>query len=330
MKILSFKTISKLSGALLLLMLAPTIAKGAFGISPPWIRYDYLKPGLSYSEVITLSTDDASRDRLIKTSITGDPELTKWLRLESQTSLRIPQGKNQLPVTIIIDVPKDAEAKRYSGNISLSLQAAENMNGLDINLGANIKVDVAVSNRDFVDYNVRSINAESIVENNPIFLDLQVENNGNVPLSSIPVELQFWSQNEQTLMGKATASALQQPIPAYGSGVAQIKVEPKGLVPGKYWIRVKALKEGEVLHETKLFLAVDPEESLMASAPTRVQVGDFVGNLLSGSNGGNATVKTSLRVKSPYETPLLVTSLLLAAILVGFGIKKFHHKRHHR
>ncbi len=77
-----------------LILLAPGVSAKAFGIAPPYIVNDNLKPGSSFVYVIDLNTNDPSEAMIVETEITGDPELSEWLTIQNRDNLMMPKGKH--------------------------------------------------------------------------------------------------------------------------------------------------------------------------------------------------------------------------------------------
>lgn len=312
-----------LAGLALLIAFPAKSAMAAFGISPAYIKYDYLKPGTTYSQTITLSTNDSSQQRSIRPEITGDAELLNWVVVETNGGV-MPAGQTQVPIQVNINVPQNAVEKRYTGNITIVLEPKENVNGLDINLGGNIKLDLAVSRKTYVDYVIRSMSLPSIQEGALLPLRMFVVNKGNEDLKEMPVELEIWSQNEKTLIAKKKDSTLSSAVPAYKSSEVIMNFESAGVPAGQYWAKVRVLKGGKSVFEGKTFLEIQPLLPPTTQVNTMLRVR---GEAMQGNISSAASVGTSLRVKSPYEDPVKYTAIALIALLIlGYGYRQMRRR----
>ena len=59
-----------------LLLFAPAQAlAAAFGVSPPWIENEHIKPGTNFVYVINLSANNLAEDMMVDVKLNGDPEI---------------------------------------------------------------------------------------------------------------------------------------------------------------------------------------------------------------------------------------------------------------
>src|SRR6185437_11234185 len=126
-----------------LLTASPSLA--AFGISPPFVNANYLVPGAQYSQVIYLVQDQPDQDLNIKTNLTLQDPAKSWISIDKGFTFVIPKGVRQFPVTINVNVPKDASLGAYNGSISF-VGAPAAAGQVTIALGVQVAINLTVGN----------------------------------------------------------------------------------------------------------------------------------------------------------------------------------------
>ncbi len=326
-----YKISTKLAGLLLLTIMTfgmPEAAQAAFGISPPNVSYDHLKPGTTYQKVVTVSTSETDVSSDVKLSYSGDESLRKWLKVEGGMSQVIPAGQKQLPITLSIAVPEGASKGRYQGNLAVVFNNDKQNNAIEINLGANIGLSLNVTSRDYEDYALRSVNPVDVIEGRSLVFEVLIDNKGNTDLDEIDLTAQIWSQNEKDLITTLKGGKLSKAIPAYGAGSAFVYFDD--VIPtGKYWVKSSVVKGRTEIYASKQLLEVSPIVVESDGVKTTLDVlrdGEIQRAFISDPEGGSGKgVSTSLRVKSPYEDAIIY-SILTLIILIGIGFAYKHKK----
>src|SRR3990167_4139586 len=82
------------------------VLASSFGISPVEILVEDLKPGTHIEKTIFASRSDPWEeiDVVIEPAL---GEMDSWFKFEPGLRFRFPDGENQTPIKVIIDVPKD-------------------------------------------------------------------------------------------------------------------------------------------------------------------------------------------------------------------------------
>ena len=334
-----------------LLLYANHSLAAAFGVSPPWINNDNLKPDSHFVYVIDLSTNDASQEMVITAKVTGSPEIMQWVTVKDKDSLVMAQGAQHTPLYVEVNVPKDAEVGRYKGGISLVVAPRNlNPNNVSILLGGNIAVDLKVINYDVIDFWVRSISVAPIVEGQPLTLAVELKNMGNTPVSSLETKVQILDYKTEKPIASGNGGLLSHMVYPQTSDTAEIQVPVPALSAGQYWVKVDAIKGGKSVYQNKLFLEVDAPnsngevktsvqvalegEAVKASAPAEA-VAPYVPAPMYGRN--NVQVRTTVTVRAPFTNQLILIVIGLLLVIVGISgriymtlrKKNGHHILHH-
>lgn len=341
MKIKSFYS-SLFALVLALGIYVPSTFANAFGISPPWIINENLKPGSSFVYVINLSTNQTSQQMNVESVITGDQEVQDWIKIRNQSGLAMTPGQNILPMEVELNVPENAAVGQYNGNIAVRLAPVQkNDKDVAILLGGNISVELEVVDRDVRDYWVKSVEIGSVDEGMPLELMMTLKNLGNIPLSDVEaiVDLEDYNTGEH----KGTVSGTKLTSAVYPHTIKETGMTlplPSTLEPGDYWAKVQVNKDGESAYRNNLFLSIKPS-SLNNVVQTAVNVSNEKGEpvMLRGaadeSVGGNVRLKTSVTVRAPFTNQLIgvVIALLIVIIVLvarlnnkGSGTKRKRRK----
>lgn len=328
-------------------MLAPGTLAAAFGIAPPWIINENLKPGSSFTYEIDMNTNDPSQDMLVKSKVAGDPEIMEWIKVRNQDNLMMPAGQQHVPLFVDIKVPSDAKAGKYRGDIGLTVMP-KGVNGTDVSiyLGGHIAVELDVVNYDVTDYWVKSISVDPIIVGQPVNLNVTVKNLGNTPIENLKTFVEVFNKKGD-LVGKGSSEKLTKVIQPQTVEVAQLAIPIPELDDGSYWINVSAMKGTKAIYQNRLYLAVSsPDINNVLS--TSVMVGDAeamkaaaevvamneapvpLPSEMEGlnANGGNKAlamtdksqnnvqVKTTVTVRAPLTNQLIGIVIILLGVLI--------------
>lgn len=330
-----------------LVLFAPSTFAKSFGVSPPWIVNENIKPGSSFVYVIDLSTNDPDSDMLVFSSISGDPEISQWLTIRNKDGLVMAKGAKHLPMEVDVKIPDDAKFGKYSGRIALKLSPSERQDeNVSIMLGGHISVDLEVVSYDVKDYWVKSISTTPGTEGAPVILSMKVKNLGNVPLSSVPVNVDVYDYKTDKLVTKSSASQLSGTVYPHTLKEVQMTIPVNDLEEGSYWIDVNAFKEGQSTYKNRLYLSV-ASDSLSNAVETSVNVADAMArkelkaaadlaSAPTNDNGRSVNLRTTVTVRAPFTNQLIGIIIVLMIVLIVItgriytNMKGVHHKRRRR
>ncbi len=255
--------------AILFTSLAPAVvptAQAAFGISPPWIKNENALPNSSFTGKITLSTNNPEQDMIVKTEVTGDRSLKKWLTIQNEDDLIMKKGQSQFPLFVDVNVPKRAGIGEYRGKLNIRLEplVKNNAGGIAIALGAVADIEINVTGDAVVDFRVSSARIDPIREGENIKVSLNVENKGNTAIEEIELKAEIWNQTEDELIQTLEGEQLDSKLDAYANGLVNVTIPAPELPEGSYWVKVKAFKEKIAVFETKVFLPVEASPERLA------------------------------------------------------------------
>ncbi len=321
----------------------------AFGVSPPWIENENLKPGSSFVYIINLSSNQLPNDMLVSSKVTGDPEVAQWVKVRDSGNLVMAQGQTQIPMYVDLNVPSNATLGKYSGTISLSLNPRNaTEKAIAVLLGANISVKLDVINHDVTDYWVQSITADPVREDQPLRLNVRVKNDGNTDITSVPVKVVVMDSNNRTMVAEGTADKLKAPVLPHTLNEVAMDVPVPHLAAGNYWVKASALKGTKAIYENRLYVAIEPlginnivkTEVMVAEEGTKhAALEEPTTSAPEFYTGGKVDLLTTVTVRAPFINSLILIVIGLLLVIVGIVGRIFytmrkkethHHAHHHR
>jgi hypothetical protein len=291
----------------------------AFGVSPPWIENENLKPGSNFVYVINLSANELPDDMIVTPTFEGASEVAQWLTIQNQDSLVMPKGEKMVPMSVNVNIPADAKIGKYEGNLKLSLTPKGNGNSKDIAvlLGSNIAIKLGVIDKDVNDYWVQTISADPIAEGQSVGLKIDVKNLGNTDLTSVPTKASVIDMKTGEKLASGSPDMLNVPVYPQTMGSAEFSFPAPDLKAGDYWLDVESFKDGKSAYKNRLFFTVK-SSAINNSVGTAVQVGEGGQNDL---NGMNTNLKTSVTVRAPYTNALILVIIGILLVLTGLVAK---------
>lgn len=306
----------------------------AFGVSPPWIENENIKPGTNFVYVINLSANELSDDMKVVAEFSGDPEIAQWLMIANKDSLTMAKGQSVTPMSVNVNVPADAKVGEYKGNLKLSLASEKaGTDNIAILLGGNIAITLGVVDKDVTDYWVQSISADPIAEGQAIDLKLSVKNLGNTDLKNLLTKVAVIDPKTGETVTEGSAENLTVPVYPQTMGETGLSIPAPDLKTGNYSLDVEAFKDGKSAYKNRLFFAVTaPGANNVLRTAVEVPKEGWVKSAASedGRHGPNVDLKTSVTVRAPYTNKLIMVVIGILLILTGIvgkiyvDIKKKH------
>lgn len=230
--------------------------EAGFGVSPPWVKNNYLTPGSHFEQIIYLSRGTPDQELIARVSIDA-PEIKGWITIEEGLRFPLPVGVKQFPMKVMIDVPSDAAYGSYQGYIRVKAISSGQPGQVATILGARIDVDLIVTERGYADFRLKGAPFIPDVEREePLVVLIVLENIGNTRIGPSKIHLDIYDISHQTLLrsGEITEVELVEPFETKQVG-GEI---PMDLGLGEYWADVTIYKEGEPLDTDKVHFRVVP------------------------------------------------------------------------
>src|SRR3989339_579957 len=172
-------------------------AQAGFGISPPYLKTDKpIFPGANYEQTITLLRSSAEDELTAKITVNA-PEIESWIAIDKGYSFDLPKGQLRVPMMVRVNVPDSAEIGDYKGYINVKIvpKVQSGGSGVSIALGARIDIDLRITDKAFLDFNVRRVSIPDFEQLGtpwkwPIFswffyrtkVEMKIENTGNIKI----------------------------------------------------------------------------------------------------------------------------------------------------
>ncbi len=229
-----------------------------FRISPPKVANEHLLPGSDFEQIIYLVRGKPDKTLLASVKIDA-PEIEDWIKIEQGLEFEVPKGVQQFPMKVIVNVPKEAILGTYKGTIIVNtapLEQTKEQGGMAVRvaLGAEIQIDLRISNQEFSDFSIQRIVIEDIEKESPIKLALKIQNKGNVRTGPTKVFLEVWDKYHNQLLYSKEKDISERIDPFQ---IKEIFVEfSNDLEEGQYWAELKIYENDEVFEQDKVVFNV--------------------------------------------------------------------------
>lgn len=231
------------------------IAYAGFGITPPYVQTDRLTRGSVYHQIINLVRSDANED--LNAEITMNiPGAESWFSIDAGNKFVIPKGVSQMPITITVNVPKNAPFEEYKGTIRIRTSPANTggtgATGVSIALGAQVDVDIKVVDKIY-DFEVRRIRIADLEEGRRIWglffpgkirFFITVQNTGNTYFGPTRVHFDIYDSNDETLLESTDNTNRIEQIAPFSTKEVLAEL-PTRLPAGRYVAKYTIYKNGK-------------------------------------------------------------------------------------
>ena len=226
------------------------IAFAGFGITPPYVHNDTLRPGSEYTQEIIIVRSDPIEDLTAELAL-NLPAIEQWFSFDRGLKFTLPKGETQVKINVTVRVPDDAKLGAYNGNIRIRTSSPqEQSTGVSIALGAQVDVQLNVVDKIF-DFSVRRVELfEAEQGYKKLWLEfpgkikfmMHIENVGNVPSSPSKVSMKIYDVTGQQLLETVeNTNAVEQILPFDTKKV--VAYLPTWLPPGGYRVKYSIEKD---------------------------------------------------------------------------------------
>ncbi len=242
-----------------------------FGISPPYVTNENLTQGSHYEKKIELGRGQAEEELRIEVTI-GVPGANDWISIDKGDSFILAKGERRTAMTVLVDVPRDAEFGTYTGYIrikTIPIGPSPAGGGVSIILGAQIDVDLEVKDIQTFDFKVRSVEVYNLEEGHKLWwlyfpgrikFVMEIENLGNTKAAPTKVIFDIYDSKREELLESTETTKMEKVEPFE---IQKIVAElPTKLPPGSYWAKFKIFKEDEIVREEELHLGIFPKGTI--------------------------------------------------------------------
>lgn len=220
------------------------IAFAGFGITPPYVRNETLRPGSEFTQEIIIVRSDPLED--LNAELTMNlPGIESWFSTDKGTKFTLPKGESQVKLHVTVRVPDDAKLGAYNGNIRVrTFSSQPGSTGVSLALGAQIDVNLKVVDQIF-DFTVRRVELFEAEEGHKKWwlsfpgkmkFAIYLENTGNIPAAPYKVQFQVYDvSGAQLLESSENTNALEPTLPFATKKVYAYL--PTWLPPGSYLVK---------------------------------------------------------------------------------------------
>jgi hypothetical protein len=260
--------IRKISFAIILaLVVVPNFAEAGFGVSPSKVIEDNLVPGSHYERTVYLVQGNPQKDLPIEINIESD-RIKDWVKIEGGNEQTIPQGVQQFPIKLIVDVPEDAELDIYKSFVRIStIPEQGNTDGnIAIAIGGRIDLEMTVGDNVIKEYEILIIDILDIKESQDPQVEVKIKNTGNVAAAPSAASFELFNKFGTVRLGYSESEDFEN-VPSFSES-AQVLSFPIDVryAPGEYWGEVKFYDdEGKIIKELRTVFDVSEAGPLDAA-----------------------------------------------------------------
>lgn len=245
-------------------------AFAGFGITPPYVRNNVLRPGSEFTQEIVVVRSDPVEDLNAEITI-NIPGIEQWFTIDKGLQFSLPKGEKTVKMNVTVRVPEDAQLGPRSGNIRIRTYGSDlPSSGVSLALGAQIDVAIDVV-EEIYDFKVQRVELPDTEEGRKkwwldfpgkLKLAMYIENVGNVPAAPPRVTFDIYDTGGIRLIESTEhGNTLKKILPF---NTEKITAEaPITIPPGAYRVKYKIYKQSDVVAQAgELALSVLPKGTI--------------------------------------------------------------------
>ncbi len=237
---------------LLLIIFSANIVFAGFGISPPEVWNNHLRPGSHFEQIIYLVQSKPVVNLQGEVEIDA-PEIKDWISFEGGEEFTIPQGVQQYPLKVLVDVPQDAEFKTYRGKIWVRTSPVreEGKEGsvVGIALGSIIDINLTVSAEEVRGFLPRGVTIKDAEKGRSIEVIFRIQNVGNVEEDLTKITLDVYDAYLKSIIQTEEITKIEK-IKPFETKEFVLRF-PNKLDVGTYFGRLQAFKDEYTVTDVK-------------------------------------------------------------------------------
>lgn len=241
----------KIVFSLIFLLLLPFSSKAAIGLSPPEVWAPSVFRGIEQSFSMRLSRS-GSTDEPLTIDVTKRGEFAHFV--EGASQVIIPAGENAIEYDFKI-VPTDAANGDYEVIISFLVgnsgpSDTSGGNSVKVVTGVSGVVKFTVSGEELVAYEVSNLLGKDTEIGQPLFVSVNIKNNGNVEWQPEKIGLTFADVNDPTNIFSKTVAGDKISVIKPGGEVSVVDIElTSALIAGTYVATAQIYYQGQAVEE---------------------------------------------------------------------------------
>jgi hypothetical protein len=251
-------------------MLFPAITFAGFGVSPADIGEDQLVPGSSYERTVYLVQGAPDKQITVDAIIdTNSEEVSSWITVQQGGQFVIPEGVQQFPVTISVDIPETTELGVYKASLRFNTvpDVATGAGQVAIALAAKVDMELVVGDDVVSSYEVKLIEIEDIAEGDDAHARIKIQNTGNVPTAPERVSFELFNKFGDIRLSYAEQIDVVK-VPSFSEQTVDVFFPlTLSIASGEYWGQVKVYDDNGVVYEEKTIFNVSKKTFIEKNAP---------------------------------------------------------------
>lgn len=245
-------------------------AYAGFGITPPYVHNETLRPGSEFTQEIIIVRSDPVEDLDAELTL-NLPGIESWFSFDRGLKFSLPKGESQVKMNVTVRIPEDAKLGAYNGNIRIRTSSANvPTTGVSLALGAQIDVHLKIV-EEIYNFEVRRVELFEAEQGfskwwldfpGKIKFALYIENTGNIPASPSEIKFDIYdSSGSRLLESVKNTNKIDRVLPFATKKV--YAYFPTYLPPGGYRVKYVVQKDEEMFAQMgELALSVLPRGTI--------------------------------------------------------------------
>ena len=236
----------------------PFIAHAGFGVSPSLIQEDNLVPGATLERTFYLVQGKPVGDLRVEIFVESEKAQDWFTVLNAKDNIiEIPDGVQQFPVTVRIDVPKDAELGIYKAFVRANTLPASSGGQVTIALAAKAAFNLVVGDSVISEYEVQDINILNLETGDFPKAELLIRNTGNVPAGPSDATFELFNKFGDLRLAFVQENKITKEVGAFSEDTISLEFPLDITIGvGEYWGHVKVYDEDVLVKELKTVFEV--------------------------------------------------------------------------
>jgi len=240
---------------LIIALLCINIATG-IGISPSRITAEHMTRGTHFEKMIHLSGINPGES----VQIVAEGEIADWIGIDRGKEFVFPDQVS-VPIIINIDVPVDIENRHYAGSVTIS-SVPQKMSGggnsASVIPGVRVKIEVDVTGEQIKDDRVLFAKIEKGEADDPLPIQLDIENIGNVIGRPSMLSLTIFNKFKTVKLLSLNITSIEGAQP-HTRQLSTVLANHE-LPPGQYWAMISVYDESDVIYSDEIvFELIEPD-----------------------------------------------------------------------
>lgn len=216
----------------------------SIGLTPSSLSFNKFLRSSHYEQQFFLTFSRENQNSKIKI-YKNNKEGSNWIKILPQDEFEIKAGQTDLKFTVSIDIPSNAEQKKYELKINIERISIQESSQIAVMTAVELPIKFEVTNEKVEDWEIRNAEIKNIKEVEPLKLVLKVNNKGNSAIV-VPKVVVIIKDNSYQELKKFEENG-KQSINAYETKDIEFVFKNHSLKSGEYIADIKVFDDNDLV-----------------------------------------------------------------------------------